>query len=44
MAIPLEAGRRFSPDIGWGATVLAYTAPAWAALRTLAAWLLIRRH
>ena len=44
MAVPLEAGRHFSPDIGWGATLLAYAAPAWAALRTLAGWALLRQR
>jgi CubicO group peptidase (beta-lactamase class C family) len=37
MTVPLEAGRHFAPDIGWGATVLAYAAPAWVVLRTVAA-------
>jgi CubicO group peptidase (beta-lactamase class C family) len=34
LAVPLGAARHFAPDIGWGATILAYLSITWALART----------
>ncbi len=43
VAVPLDSGRHFYPDVGWGATVLAFLCLGWAAVRTILTVAALRR-